>query len=239
MDHMFLVCSGITSYAAILTRFGVALALVSCEGQAANRTDVEKAAAPSQPTYLRRMSNSRAALAAIRTEWAECRERAFGPPPLQVCDDRAIHAADALVPRTGASHRLADLEADLFEPLLEKRTGEGYRFATQVVVIYSFAELAQRRAAILTGASSSPLPRERVRYSLLNLLLRAANQRDRVIRQIMGPRPAQSWRRRWLAIRNEDCAAHPVSRCAQLLDGALRGMLYDNLSNGGERRLPG
>jgi hypothetical protein len=49
---------------------------------------------------------------------------------------------------------------------------------------------------------------------------------------------AQSWLRRWLAIRNEDCAAYPVQGCAELPYGAFRGMLYNNRSDGGEGHLP-
>jgi hypothetical protein len=226
-------------------RFGLVVALLSFSAEAASpvrEDDVAAAEMPEaaliQPRQPSLASDPRAALAAIRAQWMQCREQAFGPPPLQECDDRAIHAADALLPRSGASPRLEDLEADLFERFMQIRTRGGFRSATQVMVIYSDAELAQRRAAILTGASRGRLARERVPYSLLNLLLRAANQRDRVVRELIGPRPGQSWLRRWLNIRNEDCAAYPVPRCAELLDGAFRAMLYDNLTDGGERSLP-
>ena len=221
------------------------LALMSCSSQAANgdRDQMVGAAerprpAPIHPEHPGIASDPRSALAAIRTEWMTCRERAFGPAPLQSCDDRAIDASNALLSRARTHGRLQDLEADLFEPLVQTLTHGGFRSATEVVIIMSDAELAQRRAAILTAVSHSPVAHERVRYSLLNLLLRAANQRDRVLRELMGTRPAQSWLRRWLAIRNEDCAAYPVPRCAALLDGAFRGMLYDNLTVDGERRLP-
>lgn len=228
----------------LVARFSVVLALVPCASQAATLLNVQSVRmaqmarpAASRPKDPRQLAEPGFALAAIRTEWMQCGERAFGPPELQQCDDRAIHAADALLPRSGASHRLEELEADLFEPIMQIRAVGGYRSATQVVVIHSFAKLARRRAAILTGVSQRPTAHEQVNYSLRSLLLRAANQRDRLVRQLMGPTPAQSWLRRWLAIRNEDCAAYPVPRCAALLDGAFRAMLYDNLSNGGERRV--
>lgn len=228
-----------------LVRLVLIVALSSCGSDAPNRIREGKAAAaevpkstPVQPRHSSLPSDPRFALAAIRAEWMRCRERAFGPPPLEQCDDQAGHAANALLPRSGAYGRLQDLEGDLFEPFMQSLTHGGFRSATEVVVIMSDAELAQRRAAILTGVSRDLVPRERVRYSLLNLLRRTSNQRDPVVRELMGPRPAQSWLRRWLAIRNEDCAAYPVPRCAELLDGAFRGMLYENLSDGGERRLP-
>lgn len=221
------------------------LALMSCGSQPANGDRNEKAgaaemsrSAPIQPEHLGRPSDPRSALAVIRTEWTECRDQAFGPAPLQECDDRASDASNALLPRSGASPVLEALEADLFEPLMNRLTDGGFRSATQVSVIYSFAELAQRRAAILTGASSAPLVRERVQYSLASLLRRLATPSDDVLSRMIGPRADRSWLRRWLAIRNEDCAAYPVPQCAVLLDGAFRGMLHDNLSAGGERRLP-
>jgi len=220
------------------------LALASCGSDAPNRIREGKAAAaeapksaPVQPRRFDLSSDPRSALSAIRAEWMQCRERAFGPPPLEQCDEQAGQAANALLPRSRAYDRLEDLEADLFEPFMQTLTHGGFRSATEVVVIMSDAELAQRRAAILTGVSRDLVPREHVRYSLLNLLRRTSNQRNPVVRELMGPRPAQSWLRRWLAIRNEDCAAYPVPRCAELLDGAFRGMLYENLSDGGERRL--
>ena len=216
---------------------GVGLALSARASQAV-AAELPKSASTQNVTHHSRSPDPRSVLAAIRSEWTECRDRAFGPAPLQGCDDRAINASNTLLPRARTHRQLQDLEADLFEPLVQTLTRGGFRSATEAVIIMSDAELAQRRAAILTGVSRSPLAHERVRYSLLSLLRRTSNQRDQVVRDLMGPRPAQSWQRRWLAIRNEDCAAYPVQRCAALLDGAFRAMLYDNLSSGGERRPP-
>lgn len=228
-----------------LIRLGFVMAVTICCGHVASGESSEREGGAErsafggiQQTHPALPSDPRSALFATRAEWTRCRERAFGPAPLQECDDRAIASSDALLLRTHASQRLEALEADLFEPFVQSQTHGGFRSAAEVSIIYSDAVLAQRRAAILTGVSRTPVMHERIRYSLLNLLLRAANQRNRIVRELMGPRPAQSWWRRWLAIRNEDCAAYPVPRCAELLDGAFRGMLYDNLSEGGERSLP-
>lgn len=236
--------ASLPKHPSLLVRLGFVIALICCGG-AANTAREDRPSpaemsksAPIQPRRTSLPPDPRSALVAIRAEWMRCRDRAFGPQPLEQCDDRVINASDALLPRSRASSRLRDLEADLFEPLMQTVTRGGFRSATEVSIIYSDAELAQRRAAILTGVSQRPLAHEQARYSLFSLLLRAANQRDRVVLELMGPRPARSWLRRWLAIRNEDCAAYPVPRCAALLDGAFRGMLYDNLTDGGERRLP-
>lgn len=238
--------SKIGSLPAPLAQLGLILALLSCSGEAAignSNGSAGAAEAPKSmsvgPPHPSPLSDPRSALAAIRTQWAHCRDEGSGPPSMQECDDRAIQASNALLSRSAASSRLEALEGDLFEPLVDVSVARGEdAVMTQVYVIYSDAKLAQRRAAILTGVSREQLGNERVRYSLLNLLLRVANRRSRVLRELMGSRPAQSWLRRWLAIRDEDCAAYPVRRCAKLLDGAFRAMLYDNLSDEGERRLP-
>lgn len=217
---------------------GVTMAIMTAATQVIT-AEVPRSATVPHVTHHGPSPSPRSALAAIRTEWTECRDRAFGPAPLQGCDDRAIDASNALLPRSRAHRQLQDLEADLFEPLVHVSTMRGESvMATQISVIYSDAELAQRRAAILTGVSQAPLAHERVRYSLASLLRRPATQSDDVLRELIGPRADRSWLRRWIAIRNQDCAAYPVPRCAVLLDGAFRGMLYDNLSDGGERRLP-
>ena len=233
-----------SAFGSSLILLGLLLESTPCSSEAAHGGREDRAGAteiwrpaPIQPRQPR-ASDPRSALAAIRVQWTQCRDEAFGPQPLEECDDRAIDASDALLPRSGASSRLRDLEADLFEPLMQTLTRGGFRSGAEVLLIYSDAELAQRRVAILTGVSRSPVAHERVRYSLLRLLRIPAYQRGRVLRELMGPRPAQSWLRRWLAIRNEDCVAYPVPRCAELLDGAFRGMLYYNLSHYGERRLP-
>jgi hypothetical protein len=230
----------------LLACLAVVLALISCSSEAAGSdrdqtvvTAETPGPAPIHPEHLGLPSDPRSALAAIRTEWTECRDRAFGPAPLQGCDDRAIDASNAVLPRSRAHRQLQDLEADLFEPLVHVSTMRGGSvMATQVFVIYSNAELAQRRAAIMTGVARTSLAHERVPWSLANLLQRLAGTRTALLRSLSGPRAAQSWLQRWFAIRDQDCAAYPVPRCAVLLDGAFRGMLYDNLSDGGEQRLP-
>jgi hypothetical protein len=243
---MFPMRSAIGLCAIFLGRLGFVLALVSCSSQATNADRGENAAVAEmprpaiQPIHPSLPSDPRSALAAIRAEWTACREKAFGPLPLQECDDRASAASGALLPRSRTTPRqLQDLEADLFEPLVHVSAMRGDDvMGAQVSVIYSAAELAQRRAAILTGVSGAPLAHEQVRFSVADLLRRLDGTMDAEYRRLLAPEGAQSWLRRWVVIRNQDCSAYPVPRCAALLDGAFGGMLYDNLSDGGERHLP-
>jgi hypothetical protein len=216
---------------------------MSCSGQATN-TDrdenkiiAEIPRAPIRPEHHSLSSDPRSGLAAISTEWMQCRDRAFGPPSLQECDDRASVASGALLPRSRTTLReLQGLEADLFEPLAHVSAMRGDEaIATQASVIRSDAELAQRRAAILTEVSRTSLAHERVRFSVANLLRRLDGTMDAEYRRLLAPGGAQSWLPRWLAIRNQDCSAYPVQQCAALLDGAFRAMLYDNLTDGDER----
>jgi hypothetical protein len=230
----------------LLACLALVLGLMSCSNQAisSDRDQGGGAAGTGGPAAIHPehpglSSGPRSALAAIRAEWTECRDRAFGPAPLQGCDDRAIDASNALLPRSRAHRQLQELEADLFEPLVHVSTMRGESvMATQATVIYSDAELAQRRATILTGQARASLARERVPWSLANLFERLAGTRTALLRSLGGPRVAQTWLRRWAAIRDEDCRAYPVQQCAALLDGAFRGMLYDNLPDGGQTRLP-
>jgi hypothetical protein len=224
----------------------LALALMSDNSQAANTDRDVKAGVAGAPqsalissSHASPRSDPRSALAAIRAEWTECRNRAFGQVPLQECDDQAIDRSDALLRLSRVHRRLRNLEADLFELLVNVSAARGEDVvATQVSVIYSDADLAQRRAAILTGASRTPLVHERVPYSVANLLRRLDGTMDAQHRRLLAPGGAQSWLRQWHGIRNQDCTAYPVQQCAALLDGAFRGMLYDNLTDGGRTGLP-
>lgn len=216
------------------------LAAVSGGSQAAN------AAAESRPaTVVHQMAHrssftsSRSALGVIGAAWRECGERGSGDPPVLVdCDYRAWTAADALVRRSGGNLGFRTLLNDLFDPLMDRLTGGEDALAIRVVVTHSLAELSVRRAAILTGESRVSLPREHVRHSVASLLRWPATQRNEVARSMIGPRAAQSWLRRWVAVRDQDCAAYPVPRCAEMLDGAFRWMIYSLLTDGGRQRLP-
>jgi len=122
---MFPMRSAIGSSPPLFVCLGLALALMSCSGEATNTDRDENAAeaempraAPIQPEHPGLPSDPRSALAAIHAEWMQCRDRTFGPPALQACDDRASAASVALLPRSRTTLReLQGLEADLFEPL--------------------------------------------------------------------------------------------------------------------------
>jgi hypothetical protein len=236
---MFLMCSALRPHLILLAICGI-LSVDSAGSQALN------AAQTSRPTSVVRQSthrgpsaSARSALARIATEWRECGERGSGDPPVLVdCDYRAWIASDALLPRSRGNRGFRSLLSDLFDPLENRLTGGDDALAMRVVVAYSFAEFSLRRAAILTGVSRTPLARERVPYSLVSLLRRLDGTMSARFRGLLAPGVAQSWLPRWLAVRNQDCSAYPVRQCATLLDGAFRGMLYGNLTAGGEWRLP-
>jgi hypothetical protein len=224
----------------------ILLARVSILAAVSGGSEVANAAQTSRPTSVARQSthrdpsaSARSALARIATEWRECGERGSGDPPILVdCDYRAWTAADALLPRSRGNRAFHSLLSDLFDPLEDRLTGGDDALAMRVVVAYSFAEFSLRRAAILTEVSRTPLAHERVPYSLVSLLRRLDGTMSARFRGLLAPRVAQSWLPRWFAVRNRDCSAYPVRQCATLLDGAFRGMLYGNLTAGGEWRLP-
>src|SRR4051812_8119795 len=106
---MFPMRSVLGSCTLLLARLGLVLTLISCGGQVASTDRDEEAAvemprsAPTRSRRPSRPSDPRSALAAIRTERTECREKAFGPPPLEECDARASDASYALLPRSPAT----------------------------------------------------------------------------------------------------------------------------------------
>src|SRR5882757_11556254 len=140
---MFPMRSAIGSSPPLFVCLGLALALMSCSGEATNTDRDENAAeaempraAPIQPEHPGLPSDPRSALAAIHAEWMQCRDRTFGPPALQACDDRASAASVALLPRSRTTLReLQGLEADLFEPLAHESAMRGDEaIGTQAII---------------------------------------------------------------------------------------------------------
>jgi hypothetical protein len=154
-----------------------------------------QSAAPAPSTAAR-------ALAAIGRQWRHCQESDDFPTPamLQDCHSTAIAAANALVARAGTNARFDAFLRDLFEPLLFARTGGGDALSGRVVVDKAYAELAQARAAILTGSGA-----------------RATDDRSVPVRINMAP---ALWRR-WKAVRDLDCRTYRVPRCVVRLDRAV------------------
>lgn len=160
------------------------------------------------------------ALAAIASNQRQCLEADPNPVAMQACDSEVIDAAKALLPRSRGNDLFDALLGDLFGPLMFARTGGEDALRERVVNMRAYAELAQRRAAILTGAEGAALAREGSGTSLGGLLGRLGNRRT-----------AGAFERRWIAIRNADCEAYRVPRCAARLDAAFGGMIDDLLSD--------
>ena len=167
-------------------------------------------------------------LARIAAHRARCRNRGDpGPNELQECDTTAWSAADGMLRRSHQNNRLEDLLTDLSDALLFVLTpGDEYghdALAQRVVVTSSFADLALKRAAILTGAENrGALPgTSRTPWPLFAWLDTTPGLR----KWTAGDPDARTISRRWARIRDADCAAYHVPRCAERLDGAMRAMI--------------
>ena len=163
------------------------------------------------------------ALAAIASNWRDCLDGKAYPAPtdLQDCNSQAIEGANALVALSEGNALLDRLFPDLFEPLLFARTGGEDAWAHRVGIVYGYAEFAQARAAILTGAAADTPTNERPARTLASLLLPLGDRDD-----------MRALERRWLAVRTADCVAYPVPRCAERLDEAFRSMVEGLLTVG-------
>jgi hypothetical protein len=168
------------------------------------------------------------AIAHIAAQRERCGNRGDpGPNEMQDCDTKAWASADALLRRSHQNDHFDDLLNDLSDALLFVLTpgdeGEHDALAQRVVVTGSFADLALKRAAILTGAEKPGA-------------LRATSRKPRPLFAWLDTTPGlRKWTRgdpdrndisrRWARIRDTDCAAYPVPRCAERLDGAMRAMI--------------
>jgi hypothetical protein len=177
------------------------------------------------PAGARQGQRAAHAIAAIAARHAACRNREKFPTPnaLQQCDWAAGEAYDKLVPRSGTNARFAELLSDLSDIFLFALTPGDYghdALAMRVVVSADYADLSRRRAEILTGALRL-LPTARAIHRTSGLF-------DWIDRMpglqawTGGGDSTRSITRRWVVIRNADCAAYPVPRCAERLDDAMR-----------------
>jgi|GEM_PF-4948473 len=145
----------------------------------------------------------------IEAQQTACEEAAAGDPTqIMACHTATITAAGRLAGR-GRETAFRGLLSDLFEPLLFARTGGEDALAERVTVSAAFAELAVRRAAILTGVAQAKGPQSTVRP--------------------FGGWPdvaeGKAFAARWTAIRTADCDAYPVKNCARRMDANLRRTL--------------
>ena len=197
------------------------IALFSCEGDAA-----QGAPTKAHPAGVRQGQRAAQAIAAIAARQAACRDREKFPRPneLQQCDWAASEAYDKLVPRSRTNARFAALLSDLSDIFLFALTPGDYghdALAMRVVVSADYADLSRRRAEILTGAVRLVPTAGAVRRmpGLFDWIDRMPGLRAWTGD---GDDRTRSITRRWVAIRNADCAAYPVPRCAERLDDAMR-----------------
>ena len=145
------------------------------------------------------------------------------------CDWAAADAYDNLIPRSLGTPSLNALLTDLEGAFLFVLTpGEDRDHATLGASMFlsaHYAELSRRRAGILTGARAVR-PRE-FDHSGRGLFDWIDRTRGLAAWHDIAHFTTRSVTRRWIAIRNADCAAYPVPRCAEQLDGAMRRMVRE------------
>jgi len=200
-----------------------------------------KATAPARPAAMDPAHADRAILAIAARE-EKCRDKGLdlSPDDNEACSSRAMAAAEALVPRGGTQKRFAALMRDLVEPMVFTMSDGDPGEAHEVTALYSEAELAQERAAILTNATNAERALKRAETEDMGDAPPARKHpakphglfdwvdKNRHFMESPGAnihtRPLAL---RWQAIRDADCAAYPVPHCAARLDAAMRDMFED------------
>jgi hypothetical protein len=202
----------------------VAAALIAVSPALA--TEASEVSIKARATSERNRPRAAQAIMAIAARQGACRDRERLPRTidLQECDWAASEAYDKLMPRSGTNTRFAALLSDLSDAFLFALTPGDFghdALKMRVVVSSEYADLSRRRTGILMGAARL-IPSARVarhapglfdwidRMPGLSAWMQDSDFSTRVIT------------RRWLAIRNADCAAYPVPRCAERLDDAMR-----------------
>jgi hypothetical protein len=135
------------------------------------------------------------------------------PAELQDCDFAASLAARQLTARSSGNAGLAALWPALFDKLM----GEDDALAMRVLIAAEGSAFELNRAAILTDAPRAAPLREYTDAQLLGLLEAAGARRD--------PASASELLGGWQAVREADCAAYRVPRCAARLNAAFGGLL--------------
>src|SRR5690349_8434735 len=145
-----------------------------------------------------RFTNPEAKLDKIEAQQTACETKAAGDPTaLMACHDATMTAAGQLLGKSRNEAAFRKLLRDMFEPILFERTGGEDALAERVTVSAGFADLAVKRAAILTGAAQAKGPQGTVRPF--------AGWPD--------PAAGQALAARWTAIRSADCDAYAVKNC--------------------------
>jgi DNA-binding transcriptional regulator YdaS (Cro superfamily) len=192
-----------------------------------------RVATQAQPASAREIQRAKRAIASIAVHREACRNREEFPTPasLQDCDGAAIQAYDKLLPRARTHALRQALLAEmvgLFQEAInpDRAYYPNYALADIVVAVANYADLARRRAEILTGAVPAVPSRRAVRgrSGLFDWIDRTPDLRAAIHDDTLTTRTVT---RRWTAIRDADCAAYPVPRCAERLDDAMRDMIRE------------
>jgi hypothetical protein len=163
----------------------------------------------------------------IESRFERCFEASDDPPPtppVGQCQDEAVGAYDALLPRTQKLFE-AFLQ-DLSEPIDVRLTGGEKAIAIENAVGGEMMHLARARATILTGGAWR-LRHPGRRHPTLNRLFGQLPD----LPQLYEYHVARRLQQRWVKLRNGDCAAHPVPQCAARLDLALTEVLDSVLND--------
>jgi len=170
-------------------------------------------------------------LAEIKAGRDKCRE-ADSPLMLHLkledCDGKAINAYEALIPKTHNKERVEALMRDMIGPLVFVLTPgevEHEALVADTMVVYAYADMEGERAAILLGAATDTGTGNRRNARPVFYWVDSTPGLARwLLKMGHGRHVAQSLQRQWEAIRNDDCKAYPVPRCAERLDDAMRRM---------------
>jgi hypothetical protein len=140
------------------------------------------------------------------------------------CDWVATQAYEKLIPRSRSTGRfyalLTDLEGAFLFTLTPKEDHDHATLGASLFVSAQYADLARRRAGILTGARAAPS--RQVDHGGRGLFDWIDRTRGLAAWHRVRHFTTRTVTRRWVAIRNADCAVYPVPRCAERLDDAMR-----------------
>lgn len=163
-------------------------------------------------------------LIVARQEACKTADRRASVGTITECDWVATQAYEKLIPRSRGTDRfyalLTDLEGAFLFALTPNEDDDHATLGASLFVSEQYADLSRRRAGILTGARAAP-PR-RVDHDGRGLFDWIDRTRGLAAWHSVPHFTTRTVTRRWVAIRNADCAAYPVPRCAERLDEAMR-----------------
>ena len=150
---------------------------------------------------------------------------------LDACDSKAIDAYEALIPRTHNYERIHALMRNMIGSVVFVLTPgevEHEALVADTMAVHAYADMEGERAAILRGASAhTRTGKARKARPLFYWVDSTPGLARWLLNMGHGRHVAQSLQRQWEVIRNADCKAYPVPRCAEQLDDAMRDVCRD------------